>query len=120
MPEPKAAMDDFLLINLLFIVAGVIFMLLAIPLILQKVPPNQWYGFRTTKTLSDETIWYAVNKLMGYDLLAVGAAIVASGVSLLLAGRALTLVQTLWINLGVLGTALLLGLIHGLLALRDY
>ncbi|OGL47608.1 MAG: hypothetical protein A2161_15480 [Candidatus Schekmanbacteria bacterium RBG_13_48_7] len=46
----------------------VLFIALAIPLILQKVPPNCIYGFRTRKTLSDETIWYKANKFLGYGL----------------------------------------------------
>jgi uncharacterized membrane protein len=113
-------MDDFLLINLLFIVAGTIFSVLGIPLILQKVPPNEWYGFRTAKTLSDERIWYPINKLMGYDLLAVGFAIIVSASSVLVTGRSISINQALVINLGVLGTALILGLIHGFLALKNY
>ncbi|MBN1798775.1 MAG: SdpI family protein, partial [Spirochaetales bacterium] len=35
---------------------------LAIPLILEKIKPNMWYGFKTKKTLSDEKIWYPANK----------------------------------------------------------
>lgn len=113
-------MDDFILINSLFIGVGIIFIILAVPLILQKVPPNQWYGFRTPKTLSDEHIWYPVNKLMGYDLLGVGIAIIISGLSMLLTGRSLPLSQVLFINVGVLLTALALGVLHGFLALRQY
>jgi hypothetical protein len=29
---------------------------LSIPMVLQKVKPNRWYGFRTPKTLSNEKI----------------------------------------------------------------
>jgi uncharacterized membrane protein YfcA len=40
------------------------------------VPPNRWYGFRVAKTFSDERIWYAANRVMGYDLLIAGLAMV--------------------------------------------
>lgn len=38
---------------------------LSIPMILGKVPPNPIYGFRTRKTLSDPEIWYDVNEFAG-------------------------------------------------------
>ena len=47
---------------------------LAVPLILQKVPPNGFYGFRLPKTQSDPRIWYAANRGAGVNL-AVGSAI---------------------------------------------
>ena len=40
---------------LLFIVAG--------PLVLGLIPRNRFYGVRTRKTLSDDRIWYQVNRL---------------------------------------------------------
>jgi uncharacterized membrane protein len=53
----------------------------ALPLAMQKVPPNWWYGFRTRKTLSDSTIWYRANYLGGLDLLYSGIiALVANAI----------------------------------------
>jgi uncharacterized membrane protein len=46
-----------------------VFTLLSIPLILQKVRPNCFYGVRTRKTMSDETVWYKANKFFGCGLL---------------------------------------------------
>jgi len=46
--------------------------LISIPLVMQKVPPNLWYGFRTRRTLSDPTIWYRANYLGGMDLMYSG------------------------------------------------
>jgi hypothetical protein len=48
---------------------------LAIPLIFRKVPPNPLYGFRTSKTLSDAGIWYEANAGAGWDVALAGAAI---------------------------------------------
>jgi len=42
-----------------------LFILIAIPLILRRVPPNPVYGFRTRTTLADENIWYATNAYFG-------------------------------------------------------
>ena len=34
---------------------------ISVPLLLKKIPPNRFYGFRTRKTLSDRGIWYEAN-----------------------------------------------------------
>ena len=41
-------------------------------MILGKVKPNGWYGFRTSKTLSDEGIWYKANAYAGKLILVIG------------------------------------------------
>lgn len=46
------------------ILAG-LFVLIAIPLVLRKVPPNCVYGFRTPKTLKNDKIWYEANAYFG-------------------------------------------------------
>lgn len=46
-----------------------LFAALAVPLVLRKVPRNGLYGFRTPKTLSDDTIWYEANAYFGRALL---------------------------------------------------
>ena len=56
---------------------GVLLAGLALPLILGRVPPNYWYGFRTSKTLSIAKLWRASNQYAGWCLLATGAATVA-------------------------------------------
>ena len=47
----------------------IIIIILTIPLIFEKIGPNHIYGFRTSKTLSDEKIWYNVNKFGGWAML---------------------------------------------------
>jgi uncharacterized membrane protein len=42
-----------------------LFALIAIPLILRKIPRNVVYGFRTPKTLSSDEIWYDANAYFG-------------------------------------------------------
>ncbi|MBS1790178.1 MAG: SdpI family protein [Acidobacteria bacterium] len=58
-----------------WLAVGIVFIVISIPGIFEKVPPNRWYGFRVAKTLSDERIWYAANRVMGIDLLLAGLAI---------------------------------------------
>ena len=47
----------------------VITIAISIPLVLRKVPPNVWYGFRTRKTLSDTALWYEANYRGGVNLI---------------------------------------------------
>lgn len=49
-----------------------------VPFYLGKVRPNPWAGFRTMKTLSDESVWYPANRAMGLDLMLLGALMLAS------------------------------------------
>jgi hypothetical protein len=56
--------------------------LIALPLVLKKVPPNLWYGFRTRRTLSDPDIWYRANYLGGLGLLYAGVASLAVNLAL--------------------------------------
>jgi uncharacterized membrane protein len=65
-----------------FACTGVLVIGLSIPMIQQKLKPNGWYGFRTTKTLSDEKIWYPANTYSGKLLLGVGILWVLSAVVL--------------------------------------
>lgn len=64
------------------VAAGLIIAASAAPLILGKIPPNRWYGFRTPKTLRDPAIWYSANAYAGRWLLAAGLIIAAAAVAL--------------------------------------
>ncbi|MCX6591739.1 MAG: SdpI family protein [Acidobacteria bacterium] len=74
---------------------------LAIPLILQRVPPNIWYGFRTSKTLSDPRIWYQANATSGRYLLVASLLSLALGAGLIWLGQDLPENQrVVWSALG--------------------
>ena len=64
--------------------------ILAVPLILQRVPPNTCYAFRTRKTLSGAGIWYAANRYAGKGLLLAGMATTAVSWLSYLAARSST------------------------------
>ena len=65
-------------------IIGALFIGISVPMVLRRIPPNQFYGFRTRKTLSDSDIWYKANKYMGRDFIVAGAAIMIMGVGQLL------------------------------------
>ena len=64
-----------LLLMLLFTFNGCLLAVISIPLILWKIGPNPWYGFRVKKTLEDPAVWYPVNAYAAKRLLIVGLAI---------------------------------------------
>ena len=80
-------MNEVVTAALLFTAVGLLLAGLGVPLLCGRVRPNSWYGCRSEKTLSDEKVWYAVNRVTGRDLVAAGAAVVFASVALLLFGR---------------------------------
>ena len=56
-----------------FLVATGVVAAAAIPLILKIVPPNRFYGFRTSRTLVDRELWLRVNRFAGAALLIAAA-----------------------------------------------
>jgi uncharacterized membrane protein len=57
-------------VTLLFALAA----LGCLPLALGVVPPNGWYGFRTPRSVTDERVWYPVNRQLGIDFMLACAA----------------------------------------------
>jgi hypothetical protein len=66
----------------LYVGAGLLLIVLVVPLIRRKVRPNNWYGFRVRQTLADPDIWYAVNAYAAEYLLVVGVITVLTAVGL--------------------------------------
>ena len=67
-----------LTIVIAYSLTGLLLIGLSIPLILRKVPPNVWYGFRIRLTLDNPDIWYPVNAWGGRRMLVAGLATVAA------------------------------------------
>ncbi len=57
---------------LMFVSVGLLMVGLALPLVLRRVKPNAAYGFRTPRTLSDESVWYEANAFAGRLTLGLG------------------------------------------------
>ena len=68
----------------LFIGAGLLQAILAIPMILGKIPPNPIYGMRTAATMSEPKLWYLANRYTGKWLFATGILIAAAAIGLYL------------------------------------
>ncbi|WP_262693666.1 SdpI family protein [Kordiimonas aquimaris] len=49
-----------------------VFIAMGIPLALDKVAPNHWYGFRTQRTLESVEVWYSVNNIGGKSFIVAG------------------------------------------------
>ena len=61
---------------------GLLIMGISIPLILQKIPPNPWYGWKTRKSLSNKELWYEMNRYSGKDLFIAGLVVSAGALVL--------------------------------------
>ena len=61
---------------------SLLLVLIAIPLILRRVPRNIVYGFRTRATLSSDFVWYEANAHFGRGLI-IGSIISAIGAVIL-------------------------------------
>jgi uncharacterized membrane protein len=52
-----------------FLIPTVLLCVVALPLVLGVIPRNRLYGVRTQRTLSDDRVWYCVNRVAGLALL---------------------------------------------------
>ncbi len=56
----------------LYAFSGILLAGLSVPLILNKIPPNGFYGFRMRSTLNNPDLWYKVNAYAGWRFLVAG------------------------------------------------
>jgi uncharacterized membrane protein len=73
-------------LTLLFAATGFLFILLSIPLIRRRVPPNGLYGLRVPATFANEWVWYEANARSGRDLLRAGIIVLVLSLVLPLTG----------------------------------
>ncbi len=67
---------------ILYLASGVLLVLLSLPLLWGKIPPNGLYGFRVRATLENPDIWYPANQYAAKRLLWSGAVFAAAAVVL--------------------------------------
>lgn len=65
-------MNGLLVVVITFVGSSLLIIGLAIPLCLRRIGPNEYYGFRTRHSMSDEEIWYETNAVCGQWLVAMG------------------------------------------------
>jgi len=63
-----------------FAIPALLFFIVALPLIIGVIPRNRLYGFRTRKTLSDDAVWYPVNRAAGVAIVIASAVYFAATV----------------------------------------
>ena len=102
-------MDIRLVISLACLLVAV----LSVPLILQRVPRNAFFGFRTRKTLSSDAVWYPANVFAGQALAL--ASVAAAGLVWLVPADAPE-----WLPEVVLVVAVLAALVASLWHARRY
>ena len=55
---------------------GILLVLVSIPLVLRRVPPNHFYGFRVPATHRNRSVWYDVNAAAGWEFILLGVVMV--------------------------------------------
>ena len=50
----------------IFVGSSLLLIVLGLPMALGKIPPNNWYGFRTPVTMRSRAGWYAANIQYGW------------------------------------------------------
>ena len=66
----------------MYIAGGFLLAALSVPLILRRIPPNPWYGFRVQQTLNHPDVWYAANAYAGWRLFWTGIATIVGAIAL--------------------------------------
>ena len=97
-----------------YIATGVILVLVAIPMIRRRVPPNRLYGLRVSATYADEWVWYEANAASGRDMLLLGVVQLAVTIIGLLFLRQLPIAYVL-LNTAVLCSGAIVVAVVGLL-----
>ena len=61
------------------LLTGLLFVLLALPLMLRKVAMNRWYGVRIPKAFASPENWYAINAVGGRWMAVAGGVLALVG-----------------------------------------
>ena len=101
----------------MYVVFGLLLIVLAIPMLRGKVPPNPWYGFRVPSTLSDPTRWYKATGDAGRRLPLTGLITAASAGALYFV-PGLSVETYAWLVLAVFGVPFVLMIISSFRYLR--
>ena len=99
--------------------SAILLIIISMPLIINKIPPNRLYGFRLKKTLSDKGIWYKANKYGGVCLAVAGFITSIGCVTLLLNKDKLSFDIINGLSLGLLITPIAVSLILTLIYIKE-
>lgn len=93
----------------LFAGTAILVVLLAIPLIRRRVPPNDAYGLRVSATFADKEVWYEANARSGRDLLNLGLLLLILALILPLTGLSEEAYSLGWSIAAVIGALIMAG-----------
>ena len=111
-------MDEILITIITFIFIGFLFILLGIPLLLEKVKPNWFLGFRTPTTVKNKTLWYKVNMQVGREFIIAGIVVIVGSIFMLIFQPILTLILVIIILLLLVHASIILIIIRGFLSVK--
>lgn len=66
----------------MYVVFGLMLVLAALPFVACKVKPNLFYGYRTPRTLADESLWYDANCYAARWFAAVGVLVIITALGI--------------------------------------
>jgi len=69
-----------LILGLSFIVTGIIFILISLPLLKGSIKLNHWYGIRFKKSFASDENWYKINKYGSQQLIKWSVVLILIGV----------------------------------------
>ena len=75
-------MNPRTLLMFLYGVEACVLILLSIPLILGRIAPNRWYGFRVKRTIENPSVWYPANRFAATQLSVLGVLLLITAISL--------------------------------------
>ena len=67
---------------IMFIGSGLLLIIISVPLIQRRIPPNIWYGFRIPQILNDPKLWYPVNEYGGRGFVWIGVITIVTALGL--------------------------------------
>ena len=111
-------MDVIFLTIFTFVIIGVAFILLGIPLLLKKVKPNWFYGFRTPTSVKNKDLWYKVNKQVGREFIIAGIIVILGSIFMLIFQPLLTIIQIIIISLILVHLSMIIIIYRGVFLLR--
>ena len=101
-----------------YFIAGLVLFAVGVPLLRGWVPRNRLAGFRTSKTLSNNRVWYEANRVAGRDLMIAGAVVMTTAIASALLYKEATGLPLEKINKVVCYGALFSAALHSFIALR--
>ena len=101
-----------------YFIAGFVLFAVGVPFLRGWIPRNRLSGFRTSKTLSNDRVWYEANRVAGRNLMIAGVVVMTTAVVSALLSKEIPGLPLEKINKVVCYGALFSAALHSFIALR--